>query len=259
MTESALPHFYAGSGVPLVVVPGLSGRTGAPSRLKAWMQRKAIADFIGDRKVFSIDRPYDLDPGTTIADLAAEYARTLTSLFDEPVDILGISSGGTIALQLAADFPELVRRLVLVSSAHRLSDQGRETQRTVAALLRAGRDRRAAAVFFGNTGATSFENVLRSIAGLIAPRAIIGRRDLDLLVILDAEDDFDLDERLESIEMRTLITGGEFDRFYSSALFEHTSERMPNAQLSVHAGGGHLGTHGNPRLVREILTFLEAA
>ena len=259
MIENDLPHFFAGSGVPLVVVPGLSGRTGAPARLKAWMQRKAIADFIGNRKVFTIDRPYDLDPGTSIADLAAEYARTVTSLFDEPVDILGISTGGTIALQLAADFPELVRRLVLVSSAHRLSDRGRATQRTVAELLRAGRDRRAAAVFYGNTGATSFENVLRSIAGLIAPRAIIGHRDLDLLVTLDAEDDFDLDERLETIEVRTLIAGGEFDRFYSSALFEHTSKRMPNAQLSVHAGGGHLGTHGNPRLAREILVFLEAA
>ena len=38
MIENDLPHFFAGSGVPLVVVPGLSGRTGAPARLKAWMQ-----------------------------------------------------------------------------------------------------------------------------------------------------------------------------------------------------------------------------
>ncbi|MHC5797815.1 alpha/beta fold hydrolase [Lacisediminihabitans sp. FW035] len=259
MTERALPHFSAGSGAPLVVLPGLSGRTGTPTRLKAWMQRKEIADFIGDRTVVSIDRRYDLEPGTSIADLAAEYAHTVTSLFDEPVDILGISTGGTIALQLAADYPELVRRLVLVSSAHRLSDRGRATQRTVAELLRAGRDRRAAAVYFGNTGATPFEHALRSIAGLIAPRAIIGRGDRDLLVTLDAEDDFDLDHRLETIEVRTLITGGELDRFYSSALFTHTSERMPNAQVSVHAGAGHLGTQGNPRLAREILTFLEAA
>jgi len=259
MSENALPRLQAGSGAPLVVLPGLSGRTGAPGRLKAWMQRREIADFVGDRTVFSIDRRYDLEPGTSIADLATEYAHTIGSLFNEPVDILGISTGGTIALQLAADHPQLVRRLVLVSSAHRLSDRGRATQRAVAELLRAGRDRRAAAVFFGNTGATTFENALRSIAGLIAPRAIIGRRDLDLLITLDAEDDFDLDERLETIEVRTLIAGGEFDRFYSSALFEHTSERMPNAQLRVHAGAGHLGTQGNPRLAREILTFLEAA
>jgi pimeloyl-ACP methyl ester carboxylesterase len=223
------------------------------------MQRTEIADFIGDRTVFSIDRRYDLEPGISIADLAAEYARTVGSLFDEPVDILGISTGGTIALQLAADHPELVRRLVLVSSAHRLSDRGRATQRTVAALLRAGRDRRAAAVYFGNTGATAFEHAMRSIAGMIVPRAIIGRGDSDLLVTLDAEDHFDLDHRLETIEARTLIAGGELDRFYSSTLFTHASERMPNAQLSVRAGAGHLGTQRNPRLAREILSFLEAA
>lgn len=259
MTENALPHFSAGSGAPLVVLPGLSGRTGTPVRLKAWMQRKEIADFISDRTVFRIDRRHDLELGTSIADLAAEYARTVTSLFDEPVDILGISTGGTIALQLAADYPELVRKLVLVSSAHRLSDRGRTTQRMVATFLRAGRDRRAAAVYFGNTGATPFGHAVRSIAGLLAPRAIIGRRDFDLLVTLDAEDDFDLDQRLATIEVRTLIAGGEFDRFYSSTLFAQTSERMPNAQLSVHAGAGHLGTQGNSRLAREILAFLEAA
>ena len=259
MSENALPHFSAGNGPSLVVLPGLSGRTGTPARLKAWIQRKTIADFIGDRTVFCIDRRYDLEPGISIADLAGEYARTVASLFDEPVDVLGISTGGTIALQLAADYPELVRRLVLVSSAHRLSDRGRATQRTVAQLLRAGRDRRAAAVYLGNTGATPFEQGVRSIAGLIAPRAVIGRQDTDLLVTLDAEDDFDLGERLETIEVPTLIAGGQFDAYYSSAFFEYTSERMPNAQLSVRSGAGHLGTQGNPRLAREILAFLEAS
>ncbi len=259
MPCNALPHFSAGSGAPLVVLPGLAGRRGTPARLTAWRQRTEIADFIGDRTVFSIDRRYDLEPGISIADLAAEYAQTVSLLFDGPVDILGISTGGSIALQLAADFPELVKKLVLVSSAHRLSDRGRATQHTVAELLRAGRDRRAAAVYFGNTGATPFGHAARSIAGLIAPRAIIGRGDLDFLVTLDAEHDFDLEDRLENIEVRTLIAGGELDGFYSSALFEHTSERMPNAQVSVRSGAGHLGTSGNPRLAREILTFLEAA
>ena len=259
MSGGELPHFHEGRGAPLVVVPGLSGRTGSPALVRQWMRRKGIADFIGDRVVHVIDRRFDLEPGTSIADLASDYAHTIASLFHEPVDIMGISTGGSIALQLAADFPGLTRRLVLVSSAHRLSDRGRATQRAVATLLRAGHDRRAAAVFLGNTGATPFQNALRYVVGLLAPRSVVGRGDLDLLVTLDAEDGLDLEERLATIEVRTLIAGGEFDRYYSSALFEQTSRGMPNASFSVYSKAGHLGTIRNPRLAREILLFLEAA
>jgi pimeloyl-ACP methyl ester carboxylesterase len=259
MVHRELPMLRIGTGAPLVVVPGLSGRAGSPAVLRKWMKNREIADFVGDRTVVSIDRGYDLEPGTSIADLASEYAHTIGSLFAEPVDIMGISTGGTIALQLAADYPELLRRLVLVSSAHRLSDQGRATQRSIAELLRAGRDRRAAATFFGNTGSSRLDNALRSAAGLLAPRSVVGKGDLDLLVTLDAEDSFDLDARLETIAARTLIAGGQHDRFYSAELFEHTSQRMPNARLALYPGAGHLSVHGNPRLARDILTFLDAA
>jgi pimeloyl-ACP methyl ester carboxylesterase len=259
MVSGELPQLRKGAGAPLVVVPGLSGRAGTPAALRTWMKHEEIADFIGDRTVVSIDRRYNLEAGTSIADIATEYAHTIGSQFDEPVDIMGISTGGTIALQLAADHPELLRRLVLVSSAHRLSDRGRATQRSVAELLRAGHDRRAAAMFLGNTGASQLGNALRSVAGLLAPRSVVGRGDLDLLITLDAEDGFDLDARLETIAARTLIAGGQRDRFYSAELFEHASRRIPNARLALYPGAGHLSTSRNPRLAREILRFLDAA
>ncbi|MCU1414903.1 MAG: hydrolase [Microbacteriaceae bacterium] len=259
MTTKRLPHFHEGSGAPLVVVPGLSGRRGTPARLRQWMLHQEVADFVGDRAVWSIDRRHDLEPGISIAEIAAEYAQTIDTLFDEPVDIMGISTGGSISLQLAADFPHLVKRLVLVSSAHRLSDHGRATQRAVAVLLRKGHARKAAGLFLANTGSTKLDHVLRGWAGMLAPRVVVGHLDPDLLATLDAEDGFDLEARLEGIEAPTLIAGGENDRYYSSELFERTSERMPHAQLSIYPGAGHLGTQGDPRLAREILTFLEAA
>ena len=44
------------------------------------VRHEEIAGFIGDRTVVSIDRRYNLEPGTSIADIAAEYARTIGSL-----------------------------------------------------------------------------------------------------------------------------------------------------------------------------------
>jgi pimeloyl-ACP methyl ester carboxylesterase len=256
MSESALPHIRLGSGSPLVVMPGLSGRDGSPVRLTQWMRRKEITHLSGHRAVWSIDRRAGLEAGTSIANLAADYAATIRSLFDAPVDIVGVSTGGSIALQLAVDHPGLIRRLVLVSSAHRLSDHGRNTQRSIAALLRERRPRRAAALFLATTASTRIGGLLLTLAGWLAPRAVVGRDDVDLVVTLDAEDSFDLGARLDTITIPTLIAGGAHDRFYSRALFEHISTRMPNARLALYPQAGHIGIQGNRRLVREILQFL---
>jgi len=40
-----------------------------------------------------------------MSDLAAEYAGVITAHLDAPVDVVGTSTGGSIAQQLAADPP----------------------------------------------------------------------------------------------------------------------------------------------------------
>jgi hypothetical protein len=42
-----------------------------------------------------------------MADLAAVYAEAIKTTFDGPVNMLAISTGGSIALQLTADHPSL--------------------------------------------------------------------------------------------------------------------------------------------------------
>ncbi|MES2170261.1 MAG: alpha/beta fold hydrolase [Actinomycetota bacterium] len=255
MSESGLPHTRLGTGAPLVVFPGLFGRRGVPAPFVRWMQRSEIIELAVDREVWSIDRRFGLEHGITFGILAAEHAEAIRQRFDGPVDIVGISTGGSIALQLAADFPELVRRLVLVSSAYRLSDVGREAQRQIAGFLRQNRSRSAAARFLGDTGATPLTRAFLALAGRIAPRLVVGHRDPDLLVLLEAEDGFDLGGRMASIRVPTLIVGGGRDRFYTPELFEVTGARMPNASVKIYPSAGHISTFGNRKLAREILGF----
>jgi pimeloyl-ACP methyl ester carboxylesterase len=257
MTKPSLPHLRLGTGAPLVVIPGLAGRHGVPVWAGRWMQHQEIVELSGSRSVWSIDRRAGLEHGITMTDLAEEYAHTIRRLFSEPIDIVGVSTGGGIALQLALDFPDLIHRLVLVSSAYRLSDHGRQVQREIATLLREGHPRRAAALFLSNTGATSASRAILSVAGLLAPRIVVGREDADLLVTLDAEDTFDLSGRLASVTAPTLVTGGGNDRFYTAELFADTARGIPGSRLTIYPGAGHIGTQGNRRLVRDILEFLE--
>lgn len=50
------------------------------------------------------------------ADMATDIAKALETLFDSPVDILGFSDGGVIALFLGIWFPKLIRRMILCGS-----------------------------------------------------------------------------------------------------------------------------------------------
>lgn len=221
------------------------------------MQRHEIYDLSSRRAVWSVRPRVGLEPGVSMREIAEEHAMMLQELFDEPVNVVGVSTGGSLALQLTADHPELVHRLVLVSSAHRLSDHGRATQRRIAMLLRENRSRRAAALFLGNTGANRFSRAVLAIMGWLAPRMVVGRDDSDLLVVLDAENTFDLTSSLARITTPTLVTGGQHDRFYTSALFATAHAGLPNAQLEIYPRGGHIGTLANPTLAKRILSFLD--
>ncbi|MGW0007317.1 alpha/beta fold hydrolase [Nocardia grenadensis] len=55
-----------------------------------------------------------------MAGLGDEHADALRAEFGEPVVVLGVSSGGSIALQLAAEHPDVVRKLGVVLAARQL-------------------------------------------------------------------------------------------------------------------------------------------
>jgi pimeloyl-ACP methyl ester carboxylesterase len=64
-----------------------------------------------------------------MADLAGHYAHALERALAGPVAIMGISTGSSIAQQLAIDHPQLVDRLVLVAAACRLAPPQRRASR----------------------------------------------------------------------------------------------------------------------------------
>jgi pimeloyl-ACP methyl ester carboxylesterase len=82
----------------------------------------------------------------TMVQLAAEHAAAVQAGFDGPVDVLGVSTGGSIAQQFAAEHPALVRRLALGSTACRSGTEGQRIQARVAARVRAGAIPQALAV-----------------------------------------------------------------------------------------------------------------
>jgi pimeloyl-ACP methyl ester carboxylesterase len=195
-----------------------------------------------------------------MADLADAYAVALDEEFGEPVDVLCISTGGSVALQLAADRPELVSRLVVAGAAYRLSEYGRGFQRRTAELSTAG-DRRGLSLMQAPdvTDSRLGQRIAGGLLWLAGPLFI--KRDWnpsDMIVSIRAEDAFDIGGRLGEISAPTLVIGGGRDRFYPTELFRETAEGIPNARLIIYRDRAHGGTFADRRFGRDVVAFLLA-
>jgi pimeloyl-ACP methyl ester carboxylesterase len=176
---------------------------------------------------------------------------------EPPVDVVGVSTGGSIAQQLAADHPDVVRRLVLASTACRLGPLGRSLQRRVAARIRGGAPRQALAVM-GAALVPPWRGQLAAavVAFAFAPRFTRTPTDLDdMATTIEAEDDFDL-AALPAIRASTLILAGGRDRFYAPALFEETARLIPGSRLRLFPRRGHITVMSDPGFRRELAAFL---
>jgi pimeloyl-ACP methyl ester carboxylesterase len=171
-----------------------------------------------------------------------------------------MSTGGSIAQQIAADHPDVVRRLVLVSTACRLSPEGRELQARVAAELRAGRTRAAAGLAAASLVPRGFALPARAVGWLAARRVLPDDTTIaDLASTIEAEDPFDLAACTRPIEAKTLIVAGARDAFYGRDLFEETAALIPGSILKIVERRGHITVTTDRRVQATIAGFLTAS
>lgn len=249
-----MPYLRVGSGPVLVFLPGITSHHRLPVGMDRRFQLAQLRPLARRREVWWLNRRPGLAPGTSMADIAADHAAALRELFGRPVDVLGVSTGGSVALQLAADSPGAVRKLVLVSAAYALGERGRRAQRDTAMWLRAGKARRAAMSMMDIVGAGPVSRGAAKAAGWLLGGAFVGRGDPDLLALIEAEDAFDLYDRLPAITAPILVVGGAHDGCYGRAPLEDTAGAVPGARLVLLPRKGHVGV--SPSVARPVLDFL---
>jgi pimeloyl-ACP methyl ester carboxylesterase len=250
------PFAAVGAGPPLVMLAGLSPTTGVDGDGTVRAGLGPLAKLASRRRVILINRRPGLPRGMTFAELATEHAEALAEGLEPPVDVLGLSTGGSIAQQLAADHPAVVRGLVLVSTACRLGAEGRELQRRIAARLRAGARRQAFAVMAAGLVPRG-QVAAGALAWLVGPHVAHDRQGLDdMATTIEAEDTFDL-AACQPIRARTLILAGAKDRFYEPELFAETARLIAGSELHVLDGRGHITVLNDHRLHERLNAFLD--
>jgi pimeloyl-ACP methyl ester carboxylesterase len=163
-----------------------------------------------------------------------------------------------VAQHIAADHPELVRRLVLHSTAHSLGPEGRRMQLRLAELARQGHWRSAYAVslrfMLPRHGVRRFALAPATwIVSMLAGSLGTPRDPSDLVVTIEAEDAHHFSSRLSEISAPSLVVAGADDPFYTRRLFEETAAGIPDAQLILYEGMGH-PAHG-AQFARDVRIF----
>jgi pimeloyl-ACP methyl ester carboxylesterase len=241
-----------------VVFSGLTAEHANPTGLDRRFQLQTLKSLARHFTVYAVNRKPGLPAGTTIGDLAGHYAEAIAHEFQGPVSVQGISTGGSIAQQFAIDHPQLVRRLVLVATACRLSPSGREVQRRFAELIKQGRPRRAYAALGPALAATAAGGRAFAVMMWLFGASQRVEDPSDMLVTVAAEDTFDASPELHRITAPTLLVAGDRDRYYSPELFRETAERIPNARLALYQDKGHAGVLTSKPAIGEIVAFLRA-
>lgn len=255
--HGGVPYLKIGDGPPLVMVLGLTPEHDVP---KGWQRRLALAvarPLAARFTVYVVNRKHGLQLGESMSDIAGHLADAIERDLGEPVFLQGTSTGGSVALQLAVDRPDLVRRMVVVASAYRLAPRGRALQAEMARLIRAGDPRTAWALLM--TG--MLPGPLRAPVGplsKLAAGAWVPADPTDMLVTLDAEDAFDVGADLPRVTAPTLVVGGGNDSAYTQELFADTASGVQDGRVHIFPGWGHTRTSTSTATAHLTLGFMLA-
>ena len=254
-----IPYLAVGSGPPLIAAQGLTAKHEIPSgRMERRMAMSSALPWSEDFRVYVVNRKQGLRLGESMSDIAGYLAAAIEDEFGEPVFLTGTSTGGSVALPLAADRPELVRALVVVASAHRLGPRGRQMQQDLARLIRDGDPAGGWAQMVTAMLPAPVRNPVYPLARVMM-RSMTTDDPTDMLVTLDAEDALDVGDQRHRITAPTLVIGGAKDDFYSRELFEQTAAGVKDGRAHIYPNWGHLRTSTSSTTSHLTLGFLLAA
>jgi pimeloyl-ACP methyl ester carboxylesterase len=260
-----LSYIEQGAGTPVVFVHG------AWMDLRYWEpQRQAIATqyrFLAYTSRYHgtatwPDEGQQYSWEARAADLVA-FIRLLNA---SPAHLVGLSSGGRIAAQVAAQYPDLVRTLTVLEPAiHELLVDLPEAQpvrdawgkafEPIATAAKAGEAVHATKLFFelvNNQGPGAFDTQPEAFRQMILENA----RTLPLSRSAPPPPALSC-ATLGGVKAPTLVVGGELSLRYFSLINEVVVQCIPVSRLVVIPKATHLMSHQNPAAFNEaLLQFL---
>jgi pimeloyl-ACP methyl ester carboxylesterase len=236
-----------GEGPPLVLVHG------AAEDARVW--KPQLAGLADEFTVVAWDEPgagrsSDVPEGFGLADYADCLAALIEALALGPAHVAGLSWGGTVVLELYRRHPGLVATVILVDTyaGWKGSLAPEEVQARVAGVRRmlaspAEQFDPTLPGLFAGDPPPEFVPLLEQIAGDVR------RRSLERQVLVMAE--ADQRDLLSQIHVPTLLIWGEFDVRSPLSIARRFEQAIPDAELVVIPGCGHVSNLERPERFNE--------
>jgi pimeloyl-ACP methyl ester carboxylesterase len=235
MSGVELAYDERGDGEPLVLIMGL----GADAT--AWEPH--VEAYATRYRCFAVDNrgagrsPKPAGPYSTAA-MADDYAALIAGLDAGPVRVAGISMGGAVAQELALRHPQLVDRLVLVSSWARCDEYAKEVFRHFARMRSvASAEDFAQLLQLWIWTPEHLGAHIEELRDVRSEPATMPRHAFDAQCA--ACIGHDTVERLAQIGVPALITAGDRDIFTPLAFAQELHAGIPGSELKVFPGTGH--------------------
>jgi pimeloyl-ACP methyl ester carboxylesterase len=229
-----MPYNRIGTGPPVLVIQGLTFENRALTGIDAWFMLRPYRQLARTHEVIVVNRRPGTPAGSTLSDLARDYAVMIEAELEPPVDVIGLSSGGSIAFFLASEHPTLIRRLVIQDAACRMSSEGVALMDRLARLAEAGDWTGASRILIGLVWPDNA--VGRLATRLFAPLMARGAPGDpgDMVALIRAEGALDVCGQLGRIRAPTLVATGEADALNPPEAARATTDAIPGAQLRIY-------------------------
>lgn len=243
---------------PLVVIPGLAIKSVMKSADALQVPYKMFTE---GYTLYFFDRRKDVAPGYSVEDMARDQALALRALGLKDVALYGVSQGGMVAQHIAANYPELVWKLILGCSTSKAEPQQLKVIGEWTRLARAHDGDSFVKAFIRDCFSEAFAK--RYGRALQAMYKDVSAEEMDRFAIFsDACDFVDTRSGLENIKCPTLILAASKDQVVTPEASQKIYDRLKAAgtpcELKMFEGYGHAVFDELPEFKTKILEFLSA-
>lgn len=221
----------------LILLPGLGDglRTTKGTALPMALYYRRLT---GEYTVYMFSRKRELSEGDTTRDMARDLKEAMEELGIRRASVVGVSMGGMIAQHFAADYPDLVEKLVLVVTCARENPLLLESLQEWTACARAGDH---AALMDSNLRRIYSEAYYRKNKWMVPLIGRLTKPKSYRRFFLQAEAcrTHDAYRRLPAITAPTLVMGGERDNSLGGDASREIAARIPGATLKMYPQWGH--------------------
>ena len=236
---------------PFLIIPGMGLQTVIPGAAEAVAELyRTYAELY---KVYIIEWRRELPAGHSVRDMARDIAETMEALGIKEADVFSASLGGMIAQVLAAEYPELVHKVVLGSTLALPNELQRENFAEWIELAKAGDpvplNRSFARRVYSPETQAARRELFAAIEGMGTPEEM--RR---FITLAEACRDFSYYEELAKIRCPVLVLGGGKDLVFGEEASVKIAEKL-GCPCYIYENCAHAAYDEAPDYLERMLRF----